>query len=276
MPQDWLHRILYALISGVTEFLPVSTSAHQVLYSYLFGYDGVLPLFQFAIRLGALIAGVVGCSASLKRLLRQRRLARQSGRRRRYVDTNALLDLRLLKTAVVPAIISVLFYRRAGEWIDTLPWLALTLLLGGIVLFWPRIISQGNKDGRSASRLDGIAMGLGTALAAIPGFSRLGCTVSFGAAGGMDRNYALETALLLSIPVLLGLTLLDLYAVIAAKMVLSGGALLWAAVSAVLSFLGGYLALTLLRHASAKANLSGYSYYSWGMALFVFVLYLTV
>lgn len=276
MPQDWLHRILYALISGVTEFLPVSASAHQALYSYLFGYDASESLLTFAIRLGALTAALVGCSGSLRRLLRQHRLGRQSNRRRRYVDTGAMLDLRLLKTAVIPVLISVLFYKRAGEWIDTLPWLALTLLVGGIVLFWPRVIHQGNKDGRSASRLDGMAMGLGTALAAIPGFSRLGCTTSLGTACGMDRNYALEVALLLSIPALLGLTLLDLYSVIAAKTVLSGGALLWAALSAGLSFLGGSLSMTLLRHASARAGLSGYSYYSWGMALLAFVLYLTI
>lgn len=276
MPQDWLHRLLYALISGVTEFLPVSASAHQALYCYLFGYDAAQPLLTFAIRLGALIAALAGCGGRLRRLLRQDRLGKQSNRRRRYVDTNAILDLRLLKTAMIPALVSVLFYKRAGEWIDNLPWLALTLLLGGIVLFWPRIISQGNKDGRSASRLDGIAMGMGTALAAIPGFSRLGCTVSLGVASGMDRSYALETALLLSIPALLGLTLLDLYAVIAAKTVLSGMALLWAALSAGLSFLGGYLSLTLLRHASARGSLSGCSYYSWGMALLAFVLYLTI
>lgn len=276
MPQDWLHRLLYALLSGITEFLPVSASAHQDLYRRLFGFDASDPLLTFAIRLGALLAAVVGCSAQLRRLYRQQRLEKKSNRRRRYVDTNALLDLRFLRTAAIPVLISVLFYKRAGEWIDTLPWLSLTLLLGGIVLFIPRLTSQGNKDGRSASRLDSVAVGLGGALAAIPGFSRIGGIVSLGSVRGMDRGYALETALLLSIPALLGLLLLDLYGVIAAKTVLSAGTLLWAALPAALSFLGGYLSLTLLRHATAKAGFSGCSYYSWGMALLAFALYLTI
>lgn len=276
MPQDWLHRLLYALISGITEFLPVSASAHQDLYCRLFGYHASDPLLVFAVRMGALTAVLVGCGSQIKRLLRQYRMENRSNRRRRYVDTNALLDLRLLKTAAIPVLISVLFYKRAGEWIDTLPWLALMLLLGGVVLFLPRLLGQGNKDGRSASRLDSIAMGLGSALAAIPGFSRLGCAASLGAARGMDRNYALEVALLLSVPALLGLLLLDLYEVIAAKVVLSGGALLWAALSAGASFLGGYLSLTLLRHGSGKAGVTGYCYYNWGMALLSFTLYLTI
>lgn len=276
MPQNWLHKLLYALISGITEFLPVSASAHQQLYGRLFGYDAAGPLLILAVRLGSLAAVLVGCGGQLKRLLRQYRLGKQSNRRRRYVDTTALLDLRLLKTAVIPVLISVLFYKRAGEWIDTLPRLTLTLLLGGFVLFLPRLLGQGNKDGRSASRLDAITMGLGGALAAIPGFSRLGCIVSLGVARGMDRSYTLETALLLSIPALLGLFLLDLYAVIAAKTILSASVLLWTSLSALLAFLGSYLSLTLLRHASGKAGFYGYSYYSWGMALLSFVLYLTI
>lgn len=276
MPQDWLHRLLYALMTGITEFLPVSASAHQALYGRLFGYDDADPLLIFAVRLGTLAAVLVSCSGQLKRLLRQQRLSKQANRRRRYVDTTALLDLRLLKTAAIPALVSVLFYKRAGKWIDTLPWLSLMLLLGGIVLFWPRMLSQGNKDGRGASRLDGIAIGLGNALAAIPGFSRIGCTVSLGTARGMDRGYMLETAFLLSIPTLMGLLLLDLYEVIAVKTAVSAVALLWAALPAVLAFLGGYLSLTLLRYASGKAGFYGYSYYSWGMALLSFTLYLTI
>lgn len=276
MPQEWLHTLLYAFLSGVTYFLPVSTAAHQQLYCRMFGFEDVTPLLIFAIRLGGLIAALVGCGGRLKRLLRQYRLGKRSNRRRRYVDTGAILDIRLLKTAMLPALLSVLLYKRADGFFCTLPRLALALLAGGLVLFWPRLRSQGNKDGRSASRLDSMAMGLGTALGAIPGFSRVGGTVSLGMVRGVERNYALEVAFLLSIPTLLGLSLLDLYGVFAAKTVLTGVTMLWALLAAAVSFLGGYLSMILLRHASMASGLSGWSYYSWGMALLAFTLFLTI
>jgi undecaprenyl-diphosphatase len=233
-------------------------------------------MLAFAVRLGSLFAVLMGCSGQIRHMMRQNRISQRSNRRRRYVDTGAMLDLRLLRTASIPALISVFFYQQVGRWIQSPLWLALSLLLGGFLLFWPRVLPQGNKNGRSASRLDGIVIGLGSTLAVIPGFSRIGCSYSFGLVQGMERSYALEMSILLSVPVLLGLTALDLIALIAAKATISGGIMLWALICGAISFLGGYLSLTLIRHACARAPLSGYSYYAWGMALLIFVLYLTI
>jgi len=277
MPKDLFHKFIYALFSGLTEFLGVSAPPHQLVYASMTGFSQSDAMLTLILRLGALAAVVFCCRARLRRLMRERRLAGLSRRRRnRHPDVVVLLDMRLLKTAVVPLLISVLFYKRAGQWIDHVLLLALTLLLNGIVLFIPRLLSQGNKDGRSVSRLDGVLIGLAGALAAIPGFSRVGAMVSAATARGVDRGYALDTALLLSIPVLLGLLILDAYAVIAAKLAIGVvGFLIYLLLGAV-SFGAAWAGITFMRYLSVKAGFTGFSYYSWGLALFSFILYLMV
>lgn len=277
MPQNLLHMLLYALISGFTEFLGVSAPPHQILYNQLFGLaqsDAMLTLF---VRLGVLVAVLICCRARINRLLREYRLSSLSRHRRnRQPDVMAQLDIRLLKTAMIPLLISVLFYMRAGEWITKVQWLAVTLTLNGIVIFIPRLISLGNKDGRSVSRLDGVVMGLGGALAAIPGFSRIGCILSAGLVRGIDRGYALDMALLLSIPTLLGLLIFDVYAVIVAGATVGALMVLIYLLAAAIAFGSAWLGIKLMRYLSVKAGFTGFSYYCWGLALFSFILYLMI
>lgn len=277
MPQGLLHQFIYALFSGFTEFLGVSAPPHQMLYEKMFGFQHPNAMLTLCIRLGVLTAVFVCCNGQIRRLLRQRRLAARFRHRRNYQgDVTAILEMRLLKTAVVPLLISVLFYRRAGEWINKVQWLALTLALNGVFLFIPRLVSQGNKDCRSVSRLDGVLMGLGGALAAIPGFSRMGGILSAATARGVDRGYALDTVLLLSIPVLAGLLLFDIYAVLTAKLVLGLVAVLVYILLAAVAFVGAWLGIKLMRFLSVKVGFTGFSYYSWGLALFTFILYLMI
>lgn len=277
MPQDLLHKLIYALFSGFTEFLGVSAPPHQMLYELMTGFEQSDAMLTLSIRIGVLAAVYFSCRTRIARLMRERRLAGFSRRRRnRQPDATALLDIRLLKTAMIPLLISVLFYKRAGEWINGVLPLVLTLTLNGILLFIPRLMKQGNKDGRSVSRLDGVLMGLGGALAAIPGFSHIGVMISSGTARGMDRNYALDTALLLSIPALLGLLILDIYGVFTAKLTLGFVTLLVYLLLAAIAFGGAWLGIMLMRYLSVKAGFTGFSYYSWGLALFSFILYLLI
>jgi undecaprenyl-diphosphatase len=277
MSKDLLHYFIYALFSGITEFLGVSAPPHQLLYESMTGFDQSDALLTLMIRIAVLAAVVFCCRTRIRRLMRERRLAGLSRRRRnRQPDQIALLDMQLLKTAMIPLLISVLFYKRAGEWINRVSLMTVTLLLNGALLFLPRLLSQGNKDGRSVSRLDGVLMGLGGALAAIPGFSRVGGIISAGTARGVDKGYALETALLLSIPVLLGLLVFDVYAVITAKIAISAVGLLVYFLMGSVAFGGAWVGITFMRYLSVKAGITGFSYYSWGVGLFSFILYLMV
>lgn len=275
MPQNLLDKLIFALFSGFTEFLPVSAHPHQMLYQIMTGFEQNDPWLVIAIRLGTLTALFVCCGTRIKRLMKENRLSKRSHRRRsRQPDLTALLDVRVLKTAMIPLVISVLFYRRAAELVNGVAILALVLVINGVILFIPRLISQGNKDGRSMSRLDSLLMGLGGTVAVIPGLSRIGSTTSVAQLRGVDREYALDTALLLSIPVLLGLLIFDVYAAVAAQASLSALALLLYLLAAALSFGGAWLGIIFVRFLAVKAGFTGFSYYSWGLALFSFIIYL--
>lgn len=277
MPKDLLHKFIFAVFSGFTDFLGVSAPPHQLVYQTMTGFTQSDPMLTLVTRIGALAAVFFCCRAKLRRMMRERRLSGMSRRRRnRQPDIAVLLDMRLLKTAVIPIVISVLFYGRAVQWVDHVSIMALTLLLNGILLFIPRLLSQGNKDGRSVSRLDGVLIGLAGALAAIPGFSRVGVMVSAATARGVDRGYALETALLLSIPLLLGLLIFDAYAVLAAKVAIGVMAFLVYLLLGAVSFGAAWAGITFMRYLSVKTGFTGFSYYSWGLALFSFILYLMV
>lgn len=276
MPDHLLHKIIYVLFSGFTEFLPVSARAHQMLYELLTGIQMADSMVTVSIRLGTLAAVMLSCKNRIRRLVRQNRLERVSRRRDRHLDRMTLLDTQVLKTATIPILISVLLYKRAVEWVNGVALLSLMLFLNGLLLFVPSVMAQGNKDGRNLSRLDSVSMGIGGALAVIPGFSRMGGIISAGLVRGTDRDHVLDLALMLSIPALLGSLVFDIYAVIAAKMVLTAlGSLIYIFMAA-LAFGTAYLSIMIMRYLTMKAGSTSFSYYSWGMSLFSFILYLMI
>lgn len=277
MAIELLHKLIYALISGIVEFFPVSAPAHQLLYEQITGWQMSDPGLTFAIHVGCLAALLLGCKNQLSRLRRERHLAKFARRRNsRKPDPAALMDLKLLKIGAIPVLISILFYRLAGNLAHNPAILALFLLGNSALLFIPRLLSQGNKDGRSLSGLDAILMGLGGVLSVIPGFSRVGGITSSGLARGAERSYALDFALLLSIPALIGMVIFDVYGIAAAGIVLSLTSVLGWVIGLVASFGAGYLGIVLIRFLFAKTGCTSFAYYSLGLALVSFVLYLIV
>lgn len=277
MAQELLHKFIFALISGITEFLPVSAPAHQLIYERITGRQISDAGLILMIHLGCIAALLLGCKNQLSRLRREKRLAKYARRRNsRKPDPAALMDWKLLKIAAIPVLISILFYRLAGKLVGSPALLTLFLIGNGVLLFIPRLLSQGNKNGRSLSGLDGILIGLGGVLAVIPGFSRVGSIVSAGLARGAERSYALDFALLLSIPALIGMAVFDVYGVASSGVVLSVSSVLGYLIAGAASFGSGYLGIMLMRFLFTKTGGTGFAYYSWGLALVSFILYLIV
>ena len=276
MPGTFVYDLIYAVISGFTAFFGVDASAHQRLLGFLTGRGEADPRMNLALRIGALAALLFTCGPRLRRILRERRLSLRSRRLKRQPDPMAQLDLKLMRTALIPVLAGVLLYSRGSSLVTGFLPLALIFLLNAVVQFLPRVVNSGNKDGRSVSPLDGIFLGCSSILGAIPGFSRMGCMLTAGAVCGLDRSYALEMSLLLSVPALAGLLIFDLIGVMAARAALTLGALALYLLYAVLAFLAGWLSVVLMRYLSQKIGFTGFAYYSLGLALFSFVFYLAI
>jgi undecaprenyl-diphosphatase len=145
-----------------------------------------------------------------------------------------------------------------------------------MVLFLPQLLSSGNKDARGFTPLDSLLMGLAGALAMIPGFSRLGCMYSIGVARGADKSYALELGLLLSIPAVAVMLYFDAYACFMAVGSVTVLQLLGALLAALASFAGAQLGITFIRFISSRSTTIGFAYYSWGLSMFLFLIYLLI
>lgn len=277
MDMGWLESILYGLLSGFTEFMPVSAQAHGTLMRWMFGVENA-TLEELFIHVAMLIGLLAALRPQLRQLRREQKLMRLPKRRRKHQpDQKTLMDLRLLKTAAVPMLLCYLIYPITAKLGDRFLWLAAFLILNGLLLYLPRLLPSGNKDSRMLTPLDGVLLGIVSGLSILPGISRLGVCASIAQARGADKQYALDIALLLGVPALALLVVIDgLYLILAGVAGITLTILLKALLAALAAYIGTYLAIILMRFLAVKAGFYAFAYYSWGAALFVFILYLWI
>lgn len=276
MLENFLYNLLFAMVSGFTEFLGVDASAHQKLFSLMSGEERSDPMLMLAVHVGVLCAVVLAAWPKLRRVLRERRFSGRKRRLKRQTDPLAQLDLQILRTASVPMLLSVLLYRLADRLINGFFPLVLIMVFNGLLLIYPSFVETGNKDGRSVSRLDALLIGLAGALGAIPGVSRMGSMLSAASVRGLSRTYALDTAMLLSVPVLVGLIIWDLIGIVTAFAIAGPLTILVYFVCAAVAFGMGSLSIHFQKYLSFKLGISGFAYYSWGLALFSLIFYLMI
>ena len=276
MSGNILYNLIYALVYGFTEFLGVDAITHVRVFELLTGRKQTPSIMPIALRLGLIMALLVSCWPRLRRLIREQSYAARSRRLKRPPDPIAKLDLRLLRTAMLPIIAGVFLYNKTRGLSYGFLIMSLVLLMNAVILFVPRLINSGNKDGRSASPIDSLLLGLGGVVGFVPGLSRIGCMITTGAIAGFDRSYCLNMSLLLSIPALIGVLIFDLIGFIAAKAVISLALVAVGLLYALTAFIGGCLSIVMMRYLSIKIGYTGFVYYSLGLALFTFVFYLVI
>lgn len=273
---SFLESLLYGFLSGLTEFLPVSSQGHQAVMLRLFGLTYREPARDVFVHIAILLALLTGCKPIFNNLLREQRLASSAGRRR-HGDRRSTHDLRLVKNGALPLLIGLFCYIAARKVEGNLFVLALMFIVNGIIIIIPEYTRHGNKDGRFMSGWDGVMIGLFGALSAIPGVSRVGSINFYTTMRGVDRNHSLNWAFLLSVPALLLFMVFDIVNLFTLPLgTVSFVTFLLYLVSAIAAYLGGYLSISLMRYLSVHTGFAGFAYYSWGAAMFTFVLYLIV
>lgn len=275
---DWLKSLLFGLVSGVTRLLPISGSAHEAVLLKMFGREAAGDLMMLSAHLAILLALVMLTFRQWSWLLREQKIYRMSSRRRpRPADSKAILQLRLLERAGIIMGISMVFTFRTAELSRNLGILSLLLLINGFLLMIPSRSGRGNKDARSIAALDGILVGIGGGLGTLSGISAFGSSLMAMLLRGFDPAFAAQTCLLAMAPSLAGVILGDLV-----RLIISGGTAFSVGMAgqclviALGAFLGAFYGILAIRRLWEKAGFSQFSFYSWGFALFTFVLYLIV
>lgn len=273
---SWLESIFYAFISGVTEFLPVSSHAHRSILRHLFSVDVNTTVLDFLIHFSVLLAVIFFCQGQIALIRRTQKLLSMPARRRtRTPGREAAASYKLVRSAVLPVLIFTVFYQIAYKVADQLHIMALCLLVNGIVLYITGLVRTGNKGASHMSRVDGPLIGFISGLGIIPGFSRIGLGMSICHMRGASGSDTLDWALLLSIPALAGLCIVDLILMFTAGIgSFTFMMLLQYIVSAFAAYGGAYLAISLARYLAAKVGFTWFAFYCWGAALFSFILFM--
>lgn len=272
MELSWLESLVYGLISGFTEFLPVSSLAHQTIYLKLIGAENH-PILRLCAHLGVFFALLTLLFPSLVRMRRERKIAAMGKKRRRQPDEATLMESRVLRMAIPSMLVLFLGYSLVGELYQRLWLLAIFIAVNGIILFLPQFLPSANKGAVSMSALDAMLIGLSAGIGVVPGLSSMGCGVSVAKIRGAEKRYATELALMLSMVALAAWAVIDVIVAVSAPAA-SGLNFLYGVTVAAAAFVSGYLGIKFVRFLAVKAGYSGFAYYCWGAALFTLILYL--
>ena len=273
MALSWFEHLIYGLISGFAEFLPISAVAHQAIFTTLVG-GADYPWLRLSCHIGSLMSLLVVLMPILSRMRRERKMARSPRRRNRQPDIGTMMEIRVFYTTAISMLPVFLCYGWVYNLYERLWLLAILLGVNGILLYVPQFLPSANKRAESMSGLDGMLIGLSGGLGVVPGFSRVGLAASTALVQGVDRQYAADIALLISIPALLIFGVLDVIAGIGAAAAISGSMIFGCITAGAASAVAAYFSIFLVRFLAVKAGFSGFSYYCWGLALFSLIIYL--
>lgn len=277
MDLSFFQSLIFGFLSGLTDILPVSAQAHKTILLKLFGISEEPLILRFLIHVATLAALYFCTRNHLMRINRQLKLARiPKKRRKRPVDGRTIMDFKLLRTMVIPVIFGFLFYYKTSAWNQKLNVVAIFALLNAVILYLPVLLPSGNKDSRSLSRMEGVLMGLGGATAILPGMSSVGAINSVSSLCGAERTYGLNMSLIMQMAVTVGMIVFDVVAMFGGGLgALSFGVLLGYMLAAVTTFVGVFCGIRIMRTLAVNIGFNGFAYYSLGIAMFSFILFLT-
>lgn len=259
----WQAAIL-GVIQGLSEFLPISSSAHLALSHWLFGWGDPaenVP-FDVALHLGTLIAVVLYFRHDLFALVRG---SLDSIKERR--DTPELRQVGYLVLASVPAVLLGFGFKDVFERMHNWPPLMAATLAGvGLLMFAVDRRTAGQKTAVTTG--SSLVIGTLQAAALVPGVSRSGITMVGGLLCGLSRAAAARFSFLLSIPAILGAVVLNARQITQGDPAVLGAGMAAAAVS-------GYLAIGFLLKHISRSGFAPYAIYRIALAAFILFLWLT-
>ncbi len=203
---DLVDIIALALIQGITEFLPVSSSGHLVLWPLLTGRPDQGVTMDVAVHMGTLAAVCVYFKRDAGRLV-----AGLADVLRGRWGTNAARLFLLITLATIPAVVVGLVLKLTGgiEALRALEVIGWATLLGGLLLWYADRTGPQRRDAGGWGLRDAILMGLAQALALVPGTSRSGITMTMARFLGFERAEAVRLSLLMAMPVILAAGVLE-------------------------------------------------------------------
>jgi undecaprenyl-diphosphatase len=279
-----VQAIILGIVQGLTEFIPISSSAHLVIIPWLFNWnDPALEslTFDVALHLGTLVALLAFFWSDWVRLVK----AGIASIVERSIGDN--IDRKLawyLVIGTIPGgVVGLLFEHKIEELFhpsegaiasSSMIWMAVIIALLGALLFLAERLAKHERRLNGLTFKDSILIGLSQALAIFPGVSRSGATITAGLAVGLERETAARFSFLLSAPIIAGAglkSLWDIYKGIHSGAI-AGSELVMFPVGFVAAAISGYFCIKYLLRFLQNNSTNVFVYYRWALALFVIVI----
>lgn len=244
---EFIQAIILGLIQGLTEFLPVSSSGHLVLFQNLFGIKEATQAFTVILHVATLIAVFVYYWKDIWALIR-----------RPFQRTTALLVAGTIPTVIIALLFNDTFNAIFGQG----KFIGFNFLFTGLILLYADTRRGGHKKIRNMSIFDALVVGTMQGVAILPAVSRSGMTISTCLARGMNREDAARFSFLLSIPAILGGMVLTIKDMITGEVVLTEAMGIAPMVCGfIAAALSGYLAIRFMVNVIKNGKLKWFSVY---------------
>ena len=271
----FLSSFLLGLVQGIAEFLPISSSGHLAIAQNLLGMSdaGTVPeFFDVLLHLGTLVAVFVAYWADIKDMVLE--FFRGAGDLIHHSTPNPVPPARRLILLIILGTLPLFVVLPVKDAVQSLSnsmvFIGAALIVTGALLFVSDRVKKGRKNERTATWLDVLIVGLGQAIATMPGISRSGMTITTGCFVGFERKFAVRFAFLLSIPAVLGANILSLAD--AAKAGINWAEVPVYLVGVVTAAVVGYLCIRLLRFIADRGKFGAFAYYCWAVGVLTLVL----
>ena len=264
---DPIEAIILGIIQGLTEFLPVSSSGHLVLFQQLFGLKEAELFFDVCVHLGTLVAVIIVFRQEIIKIISALlQLVSLAGQKEKFLqkvksDPELKMAVFIVIGSIPTAILGLLFASIADRLFSSALITGLMLMVTGLLLWLTRKAGTHAVSTSIGHLTPGKAfiIGIVQGLAIIPGISRSGSTISTGLLLGVDRETAARYSFLLSIPAIVGAGLLSLKEGFSQ----TNPAIWISLLGAVPAALVGYGALKSLLHMVKKGRLYVFAPYCW-------------
>ncbi len=254
-----IKSIILAILQGLTEFLPISSSGHLVLAQHLLGVKKSGIDFEVFVHFGTMLSVLVIFRKDIIEILRSfftKILNFNKLKANVQNDENFKTALLIIWASIPAGIVGILFEDKIEIVFQNPKLTSLFLIITGLILFSTRFAK--NNPTKDFDFISSLFVGIAQAFAILPGISRSGTTITTGMLVGINGVKSARFSFLLSIPVIFGATLLKTTEIFQHSLFDKIPLLLF---SSLIAFISGYIAIKFLLKLISRGNFNLFSYY---------------
>jgi undecaprenyl-diphosphatase len=279
-----IEAIILGIVQGLTEFIPISSSAHLIIIPWLFKWtDPALTSLSFdvALHLGTLVAVLAFFARDWVRYIRawfvsikEHKIAGDADRRIAWLIVLGCIPGGIAGVLGESKIDELFHQPNTPIKTDAILVLAIIIILLAFALFIVERVAKHSRDMNSMTLKDAAIIGLAQALAIFPGVSRSGSTITAGMALGLKREDAARFSFLLGAPIIAGAGLKSLYDLVKAAQLgtgLASGELILFPIGIVVAAISGFFCIKYLLNYLQKHSTDVFVYYRWALAALIVV-----